>query len=366
MENKAYGAVSTPIQIEQILNFTCLEGKVTNRKAPICIWGTHGIGKTQLIQDFAKKNGMGFKYIAPAQFEEMGDLHGIPEVIEENGRQVTKFIIPEWVPVDEGPGILLLDDINRADDRILRGCMQLIQNYELVSWKLPKGWQIVATANPDDMDYSVTSMDNAMLTRLIHTTMIFDAKSWAKWAMASEIDSRGISFVLTYPELVNTNLTTPRTLTMLFELIKPIANLKAHEETVLRLAAGCIDEYAAAAFMNFINDDLNQLIEPEEVLNEKDFKTAEKRIKSLAKGSKGEMRLDRLSTVCTRISLFLTTRKYDPKELLAENLVSFLLLEILPKDLTMSLYKDLVNSNDDYLKSLLRRKELAQFLLDQL
>ena len=50
---------------------------------------------------------------------------------------------------DEGPGILLLDDINRADDRILRGCMQLLQNFELTSWKLPPKWQIVATANPE-------------------------------------------------------------------------------------------------------------------------------------------------------------------------------------------------------------------------
>ena len=109
--------------------------------------------------------------------------------------------------------MLLIDDINRADDRILRGCMQLLQNYELSSWRLPDKWQIVATANPEGADYSVTPMDDAMLTRMIHTTLIFDHKVWAQWAYSSGVDDRGISFVLTYPELINSERTTPRSLT---------------------------------------------------------------------------------------------------------------------------------------------------------
>ena len=67
----------------------------------------------------------------------MGDLVGMPSV--ENGRTI--FSSPDWVPTEEGPGILLIDDVNRADDRILWGIMQLLQNYELVSWKLPNLWQ---------------------------------------------------------------------------------------------------------------------------------------------------------------------------------------------------------------------------------
>ena len=93
-------------------------------------------------------------------------------------------------PTQEGPGILLLDDINRADDRILRGLMQLLQNFELFSWTLPPKWQIVATANPEGGDYSVTPMDDAMLTRLVHLTMVFDPKTWAQWAESAGVDSR--------------------------------------------------------------------------------------------------------------------------------------------------------------------------------
>lgn len=366
MKNKTFGTKSTSTEIEGLIEYNLSIGLKFDIKSPLCIWGTHGIGKTEIVKDFAKRNNMKFEYIAPAQFEEMGDLHGIPEVIETNGVKSTKFISPNWVPKEEGPGILLLDDLNRADDRILRGCMQLIQNYELVSWKLPKGWQIVATANPDDMDYSVTTMDNAMLTRMIHTTLIFDSKSWAKWADSKDIDKRGVSFVLTYPELINNNLTTPRTLEKLFRLIKPIDDLNSKYELVYQLAFGCLDEYAASAFINFLNDDLLLLIDPEDILYNNKFSDIEKQMKSLSEGKNGEMRLDRLSTVCTRLSLYLTTKKVDYNKIKGENLVSFLLLDLLPKDLTMSLYKDLIKINNDDLKSLLRSKKLANFLLDQL
>jgi len=40
----------------------------------ICIWGTHGLDKTQIIKDYALEKKWKFSYIAPEQFEEMGDL----------------------------------------------------------------------------------------------------------------------------------------------------------------------------------------------------------------------------------------------------------------------------------------------------
>jgi MoxR-like ATPase len=114
------------------------------------------------------------------------------------------------VPREEGPGILLLDDLNRADDPILRGLMQLLQNFEMFSWTLPNKWQIVCTANPEDSDYSVTPMDDAMLTRMLHVSLRFDVRAWAAWALRHGVDSRGVDFVLTYPELVSGQRTTPR------------------------------------------------------------------------------------------------------------------------------------------------------------
>ena len=92
----------------------------------------HGIGKSELVRDYAIKAGYEFIYIAPAQFEEMGDLTGMPKIeTNANNESVTRLIPPQWVPKTEGPGIFLIDDVNRADDRILRGIMQLLQ---IMNW----------------------------------------------------------------------------------------------------------------------------------------------------------------------------------------------------------------------------------------
>ncbi|MEZ4685620.1 MAG: AAA family ATPase [Bacteroidia bacterium] len=242
------------------------EGK---RKTPVCIWGRHGIGKTEIVENLAQELGYDFAYIAPAQFEEMGDLVGMPAI--EDGRTV--FRAPQWVPTSPGPGILLIDDVNRADDRILRGIMQLLQNYELVSWKLPADWHIILTANPDGGDYSVTPMDEAMLTRMMHITLEFEVKEWARWAQLGGVDPRGISFVLTYPELVSGNRTTPRTLVQFFESTGQIEDLATELDLIQILGASTLDAETVSAFVAWVNQNLAELVSPDEILNAEDFES---------------------------------------------------------------------------------------------
>jgi len=79
------------------------------RPTPFCIWGMHGIGKTQIVKDFAKEKGCGYSFLSSAQIEEIGDLIGFPVVEEKNGKKITRYAAPEWVPQEEGPGILLID-----------------------------------------------------------------------------------------------------------------------------------------------------------------------------------------------------------------------------------------------------------------
>lgn len=338
------------------------------RPTPICIWGLHGIGKTAIVKAFAAANGWKFRYCAPAQFEEMGDLHGLPvrndPDPEVQGDETTIYMAPEWVPrmEDTGPGILLLDDLNRADDRILRGTMQLLQEFEMFSWKLPPKWQIVCTANPEGGDYSVSTMDDAMLTRMLHLTMVFDLKAWARWASASGIDPRGIAFVLTYPEVITGKRTTPRTLTQFFDQISAIADLKKDIELVRVLAASSLDDITATTFLAFVNDDLEQLINPDDILDAKDFDQVTKRIAQLAKGPGAAKRVDRIATICTRLFLTLVDPKYQQAPSHAANLTAFLLHNDIPNDLRFSLHRDLVAAGGE-LPAMLRSPELAKRVL---
>lgn len=354
-----YGPKSTASEVSLMISHHIEILKRDGTATPMCIWGTHGIGKTDLVKEYALDNGFGFSYVAPAQFEEMGDLLGLPTKDMENN--ITKFLPPEWVPREEGPGILLIDDVNRADDRILRGIMQLLQNNELVSWKLPSKWMIVLTANPDGGDYSVTTMDDAFLTRLSHATMEFDVKEWAKWAERAGVDERGIAFVLAYPEVINNKRTTPRTLVLFFKAIQHIPNLKSSLKLVQLLAASHLEEETAAAFINYINMDLEILVSSFEILHAKNFNPVEKKLEALVKGN--PPRLDILSVIITRLIHSIIYYKKDINPETINNIIKFILLPFIPNDLRISMGQDIIKSKRKDISRIYTHPEIGKLIL---
>lgn len=239
--------------------------------------------------------------------------------------------------------------------------MQLLQTLEMFSWSLPKRWQIVATANPEGGDYSVTPMDDAMLTRMLHMTLTFDPKARAAWATRAGVDARGISFVLTYPESVTGRRTTARSLTQFFEQIRQIppqirGRPRAHagDELPRRRDGGDLHELRGRQPLGAHR--------PQEILDAEDFKPIAKRVERLAETKGGGKRVDRLSTVCTRLALAVTRTGYAPGERHAENLVKFLPLKVLPNDLRVALHKDLLADGTETVRAMLRDKRLAELI----
>jgi hypothetical protein len=209
-------------------------------------------------------------------------------------------------------------------------------------------------------------MDDAMLTRMLHFTLTFDAKAWAKWATAAGVDPRGIAFVLNYPETVTGKRTTPRTLVQFFEQIQNISDLKAQIELVATLAAACLDETTVAAFVSFVNDELSGLLNPEDILDAKSAKEWIKQFNELAKGKDGGKRVDRIAAICTRLFLYVTAEKYREQPQHAGNFAEFLLQEAIPNDLRGSLMMDLSKHPSPAAKSILKDKRLAKLLLEKL
>lgn len=362
MNENGYGKALSASEIDHLLSTLIKDGNQQNNNGhliqPVCIWGKPGVGKTQIVMDLARKKGWGFSYCAPAQFEEMGDFHGIPVV--ENGRTV--YNIPKWVPQDNGqPGILLLDDFNRSDDRILRGLMQLLQHHGLMSWKLPSNWFIVCTANPEGDEYSVTTLDSAMLTRMMHVSLKFDAKEWAGWALKNGVDPRGVDFVLTYPEIVAGYRTNPRSLTTFFHHLKSIKSLSEEMEKVHTLAMSLLDEETVSAFMVFIDHELNTLVSPEELFAAEKFELIKDKVRSGIMRDK-KPRLDALFTICTRIMINLeqdlrAKRNYS-------NIVSFLLMPEIPNDMRVSMQIQLNKLDIPELKKKMLDPNLVKMILE--
>ena len=382
---RTYGEKLNASGIIDLLEFSLKRNDILaqrgKRGTPICVWGTHGIGKTELILGIAKKYDWTTVYCAPAQFEEMGDLHGIPETYDptpespNSGDEYTVYRPPQWLKsaIDganlDKPGLLILDDFNRAENRILQGCMQLLQMQALFSWSLPPRWQIILTANPEGGPYTVTEMDDAMLTRMLHVTMEFDAESWATWATQAKIDPRGIDFVLTYPEVVTGIRTTARSLTQFFEQIETIKDLENADNMrmVSILGKAALEDETVDKFLYFCKHVQSTLLQPEEILNAKDFdKEVALRLKRIIKGDGQGKRTDRLKTICTRLYLHVTQENYKPQDNHKNNIIDFLLSKDMDAPILFNLHRLIANSGSKSAKELMRDARLAKYILSSL
>lgn len=383
---RTYGTQLSAKELSRFLDFSFKQNERATdrgqRGAPICVWGTHGIGKTESVITFANARGYTVVYCAPAQFEEMGDLHGIPEVFDptpelpNSGNELTIYRPPQWLKeaiqnVDEDkPGVLILDDFNRADERILQGCMQLLQMYALFSWRLPPRWQLLLTANPEGSVYKVAEMDDAMLTRMIHVTMRFDAACWAEWAAAEGLDHRGIEFVLTYPDVVDGQRTTARSMTQFLRQIGGLDDYTAEESLwyIRVIGEGTIAPKAVDRFIEFVTREQGEIIQPLEILEARSFAKVEGRLKAILNDG-GIRRNDLLSTICTRLILYILSDGYTFKTKHRTNLVKFLISEVMESSLRFRVHGAIANAPANIKESrakLIKDPKLAKAILESL
>ena len=268
-------------------------------KTAIEIKGESGLGKTSVVHQLTDELKMNNVKLSLGQVEELGDIIGFPnrqfEVcrkdeclwIDEqatdsyikNGFEFTgnnrmTYCVPEWIQGKHGGGVLLLDDWNRADPRMITACMELILHGEYISWKLPPDWHIILTANPDDSDYAVNTLDKAQRTRFITLNLDFDKNCWAEWAEENKLDGRCINFLLANHELVDPQQlkgkteANPRAAVNFFNAISSIEDFAEPKSLVLiqLLGEGSVGESFTNMFTTFINQKLDKLISPQEML----------------------------------------------------------------------------------------------------
>jgi hypothetical protein len=358
-------------------------------KSPVSVEviGESGIGKTSAIIQLAKEQNLNFVKLNLAQIEEIGDLVGFPirqfEVeinnektwIDEHtldeylklgynstGQNRMSYCPPEWIANKEKGGILLLDDWNRADVRFIQAIMELIDRQQYVSWSLPKDWHIILTANPDNGDYLVNSIDNAQKTRFISVNLKFDIDCWGKWAEENDIDGRCINFLLMHPELVTTDVNS-RSVSMFFNSISSLKSFDDSLPLIQMIGEGSVGPEFSSLFTMFINNKLDKMISPENI-----FKQDEKYVMTTLKGLVGKdtkYRADIASTLSTRVINYLDFySKNNPVEKDTINRISKLVTEeIFTTDICYNMVKSIYNNNMSKFKTMIMDKELVKYIM---
>jgi hypothetical protein len=360
-----------------------------NNKTPVSVEviGESGIGKTSAIIQLAKELDFNFVKLNLAQIEEIGDLVGFPirqfevEINNEKtwvdehafdeylklgykstGLNRMSYCPPEWISGKEKGGILLLDDWNRADVRFIQAVMELIDRQTYISWKLPKDWHIILTANPDNGDYLVNSIDNAQKTRFISVNLKFDIDCWGKWAEENSIDGRCINFLLMHPELVTTNVNS-RSVSMFFNSISSIKSFDDDLPLIQMIGEGSVGPEFSSLFTMFINNKLDKMISPENI-----FKQDEKYVLGTLKsiiGQDDNYKASIASTLSTRVINYLDVfAKNNPVEKNVIERISKIVNEkIFTPDICYNMVKSIYNNNQNKFKTMIMDKSLVDYIL---
>lgn len=375
------------------------------------IIGDSGLGKTSVALQIAAANNLNYIKLNLAQIEELGDLVGFPvrqfkltkpatavmkkfktaegkiiekrvvseevtEWIDENavdqytkngyqftGKKRMGYCPPEWIADIEGGGILILDDWNRADIRFIQAIMELVDRQEYISWKLPEDWHIVLTANPDDGEYLVNSIDVAQRTRFISIVMKWNHEVWAEWAEKEGLDGRCINFVLMHPEVVTARV-NPRSITTFFNAISSFENFNQKLPMIQMIGEGSVGPELATIFAVFIKNRLDKLIGPKDIILGKDENVVVKALlEAITEGNPNDYRADIASLLTTRIINW--TVNYSQNNPITPEIlerISMLIknADIFTDDLKYHIVKKILNGNKQKFQKLLFDSDIQE------
>ena len=155
------------------------EREVTGYDKPLFMFGAPGIGKTEIVAQAAEELGLDVLYV-DLEFMDPADFLGVPKPVDvasdkAYGEGVTRGNPPVWLPrtndgkkyKDKG-GIIFFDEMNRANQPVVTGCMKLFQSRRVMEYELPTKWLIVAAGNrvEDDIEDAVKEMPSAFWDRV--------------------------------------------------------------------------------------------------------------------------------------------------------------------------------------------------------
>jgi hypothetical protein len=276
------------------------------------------------------------------------------------GKNRMSYCAPEWIADKKAGGILLLDDWNRADVRFIQAVMELVDRQTYISWTLPKDWHIILTANPDNGDYMVNSVDSAQKTRYITANLKFDMDVWAKWAESAGIDTRCINFMLLNPELVSQE-TNARSISTFFNAISGIEKFEDSLSLIQMIGEGSVGDEFSSMFTMFINNKLDKLPSPKDLLTHDNDQHVFGLLTS-AVGKDDDYRADIASTLATRLanySVVYSTENTIGKKV-TDRLTALCTKDYFANDLKYLIVRTIFNGNKQKFNKLMLNPEIIK------
>ena len=213
---------------------------------PVLLAGRHGVGKSSLFEDAAKRLGIGL-IVRDLSLMEPVDLIGIPKV-GPDGRTI--YAPPAFLPT-KGEGLFVLEELNRAPRYVQVPALQLLTARRLNDFVFPAKWLPCAAINDGD-EYQVDLLDPALLSRFLKARIEPDVVEWIAWARGpGTVHAKVIEFVEQTPGVFNDPDANPRAWTYASNLLRQWEPVGQDQDLIATALAGVVGEHWAVAFLQF-------------------------------------------------------------------------------------------------------------------
>lgn len=136
------------------------------RRRATMLWGTRGVGKSSIVRQVAEHFQVPLVDLRLTTIEPV-DIRGAIYADDVQGKTV--WFPPEFLPSPGEPdGILFLDELTAADQRLQISAYSLILDRRVGRYILPDGWQVIAAGNASFHGAVSHDMGTALADRMFH------------------------------------------------------------------------------------------------------------------------------------------------------------------------------------------------------
>ncbi len=235
--------------------------------------GEAGIGKTEIVKQFAKDSGFHVEVLQLTVMD-TGDLIGMPIIdTDKSGAKVTTWAKPVWLQrvnqanEDGKHVVIFLDELGRASIDIRQASLQMvlegkIQEHSLGGLNDLPSLMVVAD-NPSET-YDTEEFDQALEDRFITLNVETSTEGFLKYARAAGIASVITDYLAEHPEKLlfkpedtAEKGSTPRAWEALSRILKVLPEHQDGADLTYTLIAAKIGKTVGSSFHHYLNNYIN-------------------------------------------------------------------------------------------------------------
>jgi len=168
------------------------------RQRATMLWGTRGVGKSSIVRQLAAHFGVPLVDLRLTTIEPV-DLRGA--IYADDAQQRTVWFPPEFLPTADQPvGVLFLDELTAADQRLQISAYSLILDRKVGQYQLPEGWQVIAAGNAAFHGAVSHDMGTALADRMFHLHVQTAIDAFLAHAMAMDFAPEVMAYLKVRPD----------------------------------------------------------------------------------------------------------------------------------------------------------------------